>query len=242
MEEKIKKLKDIIENSSRICVFTGAGISCPSGIPDFRSENGLYKAKSEFGYPPEQMLSATFFNAHTKLFFDFYRSAMIFPDAKPNRAHRYFAELEKKGKNVTVVTQNIDSLHTRAGSTNVIELHGSVMRNYCRSCKKSFELEYVMKADGVPLCPCGGVVKPDVVLYEEPLDEENVERAISAIERADAMLVVGTSLSVYPAASYIRYFNGKELVLINKSKTQYDFLASLAINDDIIKVVEELES
>lgn len=241
MEEKIARLKYIIERSENICVFTGAGISCPSGIPDFRSENGLYNAKSEFGYSPEQMLSASFFNAYTKLFFDFYRRSMVFPSAKPNKAHKYFAELEKKGKTVSVVTQNIDSLHTAAGSTNVIELHGSVKRNYCQRCKKSYPLEYVMKAEGVPLCSCGGVVKPDVVLYEEPLDEGTVERAISAIEKADAMIVVGTSLSVYPAASYIRFFKGENLVLINKSKTQYDSLASLSVNEDIVKVVEALE-
>lgn len=241
MNEKIQRLKRIIESSQRICVFTGAGISCPSGIPDFRSESGLYKTQNRFGYPPEQILSHTFFKNHTGLFFDFYRSSMVFPKAKPNKAHAYFAKLEANGKNVTVITQNIDSLHTKAGSKNVIELHGSVMRNYCESCKKAFSLEYILKTDGIPLCPCGGTVKPDVVLYEEPLDEKSIFGAVNAIERADALIVIGTSLSVYPAASYIRYFEGENLVLINKSETQYDSLASLCIYDDVVKVVEELE-
>ncbi len=242
MEDKTAKLKSIIEKSERLCVFTGAGISCPSGIPDFRSETGLYKTQSEFGYPPEQILSHSFFKKYTKLFFEFYRSSMVFPDAKPNRAHEYFARLEKSGKNVTVITQNIDSLHTKAGSSNVVELHGSVMRNYCEKCGKSFSLEFVLEADGVPLCPCGGVVKPDVVLYEEPLDEKSVFRAVNSIENADTLIVIGTSLSVYPAASYIRCFGGNELVLINKSETRYDRLASLCIYDDVVRVIEKIES
>lgn len=241
MDERIQNLKSIIENSQRICVFTGAGISCPSGIPDFRSENGIYKTQSEFGYPPEQILSHTFFKKRTGLFFDFYRSSMVFPKAEPNEAHKYFAKLEKNGKDVTVVTQNIDSLHTKAGSKNVVELHGSVMRNYCENCGKFYPLEYVLKADGIPLCSCGGTVKPDVVLYEEPLDERSIFRAVNAIENADALIVIGTSLSVYPAASYIRYFEKNDLVLINKSETQYDSLASLCIYDDVVKVVKELE-
>lgn len=242
MDEKIKKLKNIIEESRRICVFTGAGISCPSGIPDFRSANGIYKAKSKFGFPPEQMLSATFFKEHTETFFDFYRSAMLFPNAKPNKAHLFFAKLEKEGKKVSVVTQNIDALHQAAGNHDVIELHGSVMRNYCQNCKKSFPLEYIINSNGIPHCGCGGIIKPDVVLYEEPLSEESIIRAINAIESADLMFVVGTSLSVYPAASYIRYFNGENLVLINKGETRYDSLATLAFNDDVINVINELES
>ena len=240
-KEKINELKKIIQNSNRICVFTGAGISCPSGIPDFRSENGIYKTKSRFGYPPEQMLSHTFFEEHTELFFDFYRSNMVFQNAKPNKAHKYFASLEKEGKNVTIVTQNIDSLHQAAGSSDVVELHGSVMRNYCQNCKKSFSLDYVMKADKVPICGCGGIVKPDVVLYEEPLSEISIDRAITAIENADALIIVGTSLSVYPAASYIRFFKGNNLVLINKGETKYDSLCALVFDDDVIDVVSELE-
>ena len=242
MDEKIQKLKSIIESSKRICVFTGAGISCPSGIPDFRSENGIYKAKSKFGYPPEQMLSATFFKEHTETFFDFYRSAMLFPNAKPNKAHKYFANLENRDKKVFVVTQNIDSLHQKAGSSDVIELHGSVMRNYCQKCNKSFSLDYIINSTGIPRCKCGGIIKPDVVLYEEPLCEESIIRAINAIESADLMIVVGTSLSVYPAASYIRYFSGENLVLINKGETRYDSLATLAFNDDVINVIDGLES
>lgn len=241
LNEKISELKKIIENSERICVFTGAGISCPSGIPDFRSEKGIYKTQSHFGYPPEQMLSHTFFEEHTELFFDFYRSNMVFQNAKPNKAHKYFASLEKKGKKITVVTQNIDSLHQAAGSTDVVELHGSVMRNHCQKCKKSFSLDYVMKANKVPLCDCGGVIKPDVVLYEEPLSKSSIDRAITAIENADALIVVGTSLSVYPAASYIRFFKGNSLVLINKGETQGISPWALSFNDDIINVVSKLE-
>lgn len=241
LNEKINELKKIIENSERICVFTGAGISCPSGIPDFRSEKGIYKTQSRFGYSPEQMLSHTFFEEHTELFFDFYRSNMVFQNAKPNKAHKYFALLEKKGKKVTVVTQNIDSLHQAAGSTDVVELHGSVMRNYCQKCKKSFSLDYVMKAKKVPICDCGGIIKPDVVLYEEPLSKNSIDRAITAIENADTLIVVGTSLSVYPAASYIRFFKGNSLVLINKGETQGNSPWALSFNDDIINVVSKLE-
>lgn len=241
MNEKINELKTIIEKSERICVFTGAGISCPSGIPDFRSENGIYKTKSRFGYPPEKMLSHSFFEEHTEFFFDFYRSQMVFQNAKPNRAHKYFASLEEKGKKVTVVTQNIDGLHQAAGSSNVVELHGSVLRNYCQNCKKSFSLDYVMKAEKIPRCDCGGIVKPDVVLYEEPLSENAIDRAITAIENADALIVVGTSLSVYPAASYIRFFKGSNLVLINKGETRFDSLSTLSFNADITDVVSVLE-
>ena len=241
MDEKTEKLKRIINASQRLCVFSGAGISCPSGIPDFRSESGLYKAQSKFGYPPEQILSHTFFKKHTELFFDFYRSSMVFPNAKPNKAHKYFSNLEKSGKNVTVITQNIDSLHTKAGSKNVIELHGSVMRNYCEKCGKAFSLDHVLNHGGVPHCDCGGIIKPDVVLYEEPLDEKSIFRAVNAIENADTLIVIGTSLSVYPAASYIRYFAGENLILINKSETQYDNLASLCIYDDIMNVIGKIE-
>ncbi len=188
------------------------------------------------------MLSATFFKEHTETFFEFYRSAMLFPNAKPNKAHLFFAKLEKESKKVSVVTQNIDALHQAAGSNDVIELHGSVMRNFCQRCKKSFPLEYIINSKGIPHCECSGIIKPDVVLYEEPLSEESIIRAVNAIENADLMFVVGTSLSVYPAASYIRYFNGENLVLINKGETRYDSLATLAFNDDVINVINELES
>lgn len=241
MDEKILKLRKMIENSRRLCVFTGAGISCPSGIPDFRSASGLYNQKSAYPYPPEQMLSASFFKTHTKEFFDFYRSSMVFPNAKPNEAHKYFASLENGERKVSVVTQNIDSLHSAAGSTDVIELHGSVKRNRCQKCKKSYPLEFILSSDSIPRCDCGGIVKPDVVLYEEPLDEETVRRAILSVRSADCLIIVGTSLSVYPAASYVGYFRGENLAIINKGETGKEIPAALSIDDDIIHVIHELE-
>lgn len=238
---KYAQLKDMIERSDKICVFTGAGISCPSGIPDFRSADGLYNRESRYRYSPEQIISHSFFCEHTELFYDFYKSAMLYPDAKPNEAHLYFAELEKKGKQVTVVTQNIDGLHQAAGSRNVLELHGSVHRNYCTKCKKSFSLAYVKNSQGVPCCDaCGAVIKPDVVLYEEPLDGEVIEKAVTAVESADTLIVVGTSLVVYPAASFVRYYKGENLVLINKSETSFDRYATLTFNEDIINVIGKI--
>lgn len=240
--DNIERLREIIAESRNICVFSGAGISCPSGIPDFRSADGLYNRETKYKYTPEEIISHSFFVSHTDMFFDFYKSAMLYPEAKPNKAHEFFAQLEENGKNVTVVTQNIDGLHQAAGSTDVIELHGSVHRNYCQRCKKFFPLDYVAKSDGIPRCDEDGeVIKPDVVLYEEPLVGDSVFRAIGAIEKADTMIVVGTSLVVYPAASYIQYFKGKHLVLINKSQTKYDGIAELVFNRDVVKVVEELE-
>lgn len=242
-EDKIKKLREILDESQNICVFTGAGISCPSGIPDFRSADGLYNRESKYTYSPEEIISHSFFVSHTDMFYDFYKASMLYPEAKPNEAHEFFAKLEKAGKNVTVVTQNIDGLHQAGGSSDVIELHGSVHRNYCTKCKKFFSLEYVASSNGIPRCDDDGeVIKPDVVLYEEPLSGDSVFRAIGAIEEADTMIVVGTSLVVYPAASYIQYFKGKHLVLINKSQTQYDSIAELTINDDIVKVVKALST
>ncbi len=239
---KIEKFREILSESENICVFTGAGISCPSGIPDFRSADGLYHKESKYNFSPEEIISHSFFLSHTDMFYDFYKNSMLYPEAKPNRAHEFFAELEKKGKSVTVVTQNIDGLHQAAGSSDVIELHGSVHRNYCTKCKKFFPLEYVANSDGVPRCDVDGeTVKPDVVLYEEPLLGDSVFRAIGAIEKADTMFVVGTSLVVYPAASYIQYFKGKHLVLINKSQTKYDGIAELTFNDDVVKVVSAVE-
>ena len=237
-----EKLKTIIKNSRNLCVFTGAGISCPSGIPDFRSADGLYHRETNFTFPPEQIISHSFFLQHTDMFYEFYKSAMLYPYAKPNAAHLYFAKLEADGKNVTVVTQNIDGLHQAAGSKNVVELHGSVHRNNCTICKKSFPLNYIARSRGVPLCDkCVGIVKPDVVLYEEPLDEAVIDRAVTAIEKADTLVVVGTSLVVYPAASFVRYFKGDNLVLINKSETSFDRYATLTFNEDVIRVVNKIE-
>ena len=238
--DKIQKLREIIESSRNICVFTGAGISCPSGIPDFRSANGLYNEKTKGNYTPEQIISHSFFLRHTEEFYSFYRDKMIYENAQPNKAHLYFAELENKGKNVTVVTQNIDGLHQKAGSSEVIELHGSVHRNYCTKCGKFYDVTAVTGCVGIPRCDCGGTIKPDVVLYEEPLDESSVERAVTAIASADTMIIIGTSLVVYPAASYVRYFRGENLVVLNKTETNCDKSAQLAIYDDIINIVEQL--
>lgn len=241
--KKTEKLKEIIKSSKKICVFTGAGISCPSGIPDFRSQDGLYNQQNNSEFTPEEIISHTFFKNHTKMFYEFYKKNMVYPNALPNAAHKYFAELEKHGKDVTVVTQNIDGLHQKAGSSKVYELHGSVLRNYCTKCGKSYGVESIIDSKGVPVCDKdGGIIKPDVVLYEEPLNENVVEAALAAIESADTMIVIGTSLVVYPAASYVRFFRGKKLVLINKSETQYDSRADLTINDDIINVINELEN
>ena len=240
--DAIEKLALLLKSSRHLCVFTGAGISVPSGIPDFRSANGLYNRESKYHYPPEQIISHSFFTAHTELFYDFYKSSMLFPNAQPNDAHRFFASLETDDRRVSVVTQNIDGLHQAAGSSEVYELHGSVHRNFCQSCGKAFSLADICEMPGVPHCDkCGGVIKPDVVLYEEPLNEDVVYGAISAIRRADVMVVVGTSLVVYPAASYLQYFSGNSLVLINKSETAFDKTADLAFNDDVIHVVHQLQ-
>lgn len=235
-----KELKEAISKSKKIVVFTGAGISCPAptNIPDFRSSNGLYSEKVG-NVSPEEIISHSFFLRNPKEFYDFYWTKMVYKDAKYNKAHKYFADLERS-KDVVVVTQNIDGLHQTAGSTNVLELHGSVHRNYCMKCNKFYSLED-LELNGVPMCKCGGIIKPDVVLYEEPLNEEVVEKAIYEISKADLMIIVGTSLSVYPAASYVRFFRGNTLVLINKQKTQYDNIANLVYNDDIIEVINGLE-
>ena len=240
--DKYESLKQIINDSNSIVVFTGAGISVPSGIPDFRSANGIYNQKSKLNYAPEEIISHTFFVEHPDLFYEFYKEKMCYPNAKPNIAHNYFAELEKKGKNVTIVTQNIDNLHEEAGSTRVYELHGSVHRNYCERCGRLFGLDYVMKAKGVPFCDkCKGIIKPDVVLYEEPLDEYTINLAISAIMTCDTLIIVGTSLTVYPAAGFIRYFRGKNLVVLNKDKTAADNMCDLVINDDIAKIIGKIK-
>lgn len=226
-------LQSIIDNSERIVFFGGAGVSTESGIPDFRSTDGLYNQK--YDYPPEQIVSHTFFVKRPEEFYRFYKDKMIFPKAKPNAAHKKLAELERAGKLRAVITQNIDGLHQAAGSQNVIELHGSIHRNYCMKCGKFFPLEAVTDCANIPKCECGGVIKPDVVLYEESLKTEDIEHAVYQIENADTLIIGGTSLSVYPAAGLVRYFKGRYIVVINKSELSAD--ADLVINDSIGKVL-----
>ncbi len=240
MRDKIEKLRKIIDQSDNIVFFGGAGVSTESGIPDFRSQDGLYNQK--YAYPPEQIVSHTFFTYRTEEFYRFYRDKMLFPDAKPNAAHLYLARLEERGKLKAVVTQNIDGLHQAAGSKKVWELHGSVLRNYCMRCGKFFGLDYIVKGEGLPRCDeCGGLIKPDVVLYEEGLDGEVIEGAVNAISAADTLIIGGTSLVVYPAAGFINYFRGKHLVVINKSATGADGNAELVINDSIGKVFSAVD-
>ncbi|MBD9062469.1 MAG: NAD-dependent protein deacylase [Ruminococcaceae bacterium] len=224
-------LQSMIDESSRIVFFGGAGVSTESGIPDFRSADGLYSQK--YRYPPEQIISHSFFMRNPEEFYRFYRDRMIYPEAKPNAAHLKLAELERAGKLSAVITQNIDGLHSAAGSRNVIELHGSVHRNHCMKCGKPFGLEYILSVPGVPRCDCGGIVKPDVVLYEEPLDEDCINRAINAISEADMLIIGGTSLAVQPAAGLIRFFNGRRLAVINKTPTSADDEADIVINASI---------
>ena len=238
-EVKVQKLQEIIDESQRIVFFGGAGVSTESGIPDFRSVDGLYHQK--FKYPPEVMLSHTFFMQNTWDFFDFYKNRVIPADPKPNAAHRKLAELEKAGKLIGVVTQNIDGLHQAAGSEKVYELHGSVLRNYCMNCGKFFDYKYILEASGIPECDvCGGTVKPDVVLYEEGLDNDTIVGAVNAISSADTMIVAGTSLVVYPAAGLLQYFRGKWLVLINRDPTPADASANLVIHDKVGEVLNEI--
>ncbi|NLY46655.1 MAG: NAD-dependent protein deacylase [Tissierella sp.] len=230
----IEKLREIINNSDNIVFFGGAGVSTESNIPDFRSDTGLYTTADESKHSPEYMLSHTCFVRNTDDFYRYYKSKMIFPNAKPNKAHLALAELEKLGKLKAVITQNIDGLHQLAGSKNVLELHGSVHRNNCTKCHKFFPLEYIMESLSIPECDeCGGIVKPDVVLYEEGLDSDVLSRSIDYIRNADVLIVGGTSLTVYPAAGLIEYYGGNKLVLINKSQTQYDNKATLAFNHSI---------
>lgn len=239
MTDEIKKLKEWIEGSSNIVFFGGAGVSTESGIPDFRSTDGLYN--QQYDYPPEEILSHTFFVRKPEEFFRFYQDKMLCLTAKPNAAHLKLAELEKEGKLKAVVTQNIDGLHQAAGSKVVYELHGSVLRNYCMKCGKFFDAEYMLNSKGVPTCDkCGGQIKPDVVLYEESLDSECIEGAVSAISLADVLIVGGTSLVVYPAAGLINYYRGNKLVLINKSATPMDKQADLVINEAIGKVFSQI--
>lgn len=230
-----EKLQELISGSDNIVFFGGAGVSTESGIPDFRSVDGLYHQK--YAYPPEEILSHTFFVNHTEEFYRFYKDKMLCLDAKPNSAHYALASLEKAGKLSSVITQNIDGLHQLAGSENVVELHGSVLRNYCMSCGKAYSAEYILNSDGIPKCECGGNIKPDVVLYEEQLDSRAIDTAITEISSADMLIVGGTSLAVYPAAGMIRYFKGRTLVLINKSKTQYDVSADYVFRSSIGKLL-----
>lgn len=235
----IDKLKQTIDNSHNIVFFGGAGVSTESNIPDFRSANGLYNEANNRNYPPEEILSHSFFYEHTEEFFDFYRAKMIYKEAKPNSAHLALAKLEKLQKLKAVITQNIDGLHQEAGSKNVLELHGSIHRNYCTQCNKFFDLEYIINSKGIPKCnKCGGIVKPDVVLYEEALDMEVLNKAVSSIEKADVLIVGGTSLSVYPAASLINYYRGNNLILINKDETPQDYRANLVIHNSIGEVMK----
>ena len=236
------RVKEVVDRSRRIVFFGGAGVSTESNIPDFRSETGLYKAMNEYGHSPEEMLSSSFFMEHTEMFFDYYKKHLIYQDARPNKAHIALAKMEEEGKLTAVVTQNIDGLHQKAGSRKVYELHGSVLRNTCMECGERYDLEYIMDEanceNKVPRCEkCGAVVKPDVVLYGEMLDEDVLTGAVKAISEADTLIVGGTSLVVYPAAGLINYFSGKDLILINKSETSYDGRATLVINDAIGKVL-----
>lgn len=231
-------LQEIIDHSKNIVFFGGAGVSTESGIPDFRSTDGLYNQK--YDYPPEEILSHTFFASHTEAFYDFYRDKMLCLTAEPNAAHKKLAELEQKGKLSAVVTQNIDGLHQKAGSKNVFELHGSIHRNYCTQCHKFFDADFIANSVGVPTCDCGGIIKPDVVLYEEGLDDATVTGAVDAISSADCLIVAGTSLNVYPAAGFIRYFRGKYFVLINRDVTPADKYADLVIHDSVGKVLSDI--
>lgn len=240
MDEKIVELSKILEESKNIVFFGGAGVSTASNIPDFRSSTGLYSKKLNRNFTPEQAVSHTFFVKYPEEFFEFYKENLVYPEAKPNDCHIALAKLEEMGKLKAVVTQNIDGLHQAAGSKKVYELHGSVLRNYCTSCMESYDAAYVVQADGIPKCSkCGGIVKPDVVLYEEGLNDSIVSAAIQAISSAETLIIGGTSLIVYPAAGLINYFHGKHLILINKSSTSADNKADLVVHEDIAKVMRE---
>ena len=241
MSEYARKLQELIDNSHHIVFFGGAGVSTESGIKDFRSKDGLYNLQSKYGRPYEEMLSHTYFMHHTDTFYEFYREFMINTSARPNAAHKYLAELEKR-KNLTVITQNIDGLHQMAGSKNVIELHGSIHRNTCMNCYRKYDLNDILNMKGTPKCPhCGGIIKPDVVLYEEPLYDGVIESAIDAISRADLLIVAGTSLRVYPASGLIRFFNGKNLVVINKEPLFLGSSVTLEINKPVGEIFKELK-
>ena len=236
MNSKINELKHIIDESEDIVFFTGAGISVPSGIPDFRSADGLYTNDLR----AESIISHSYFISHPKEFYKFYKDKMVYEDAEPNIAHKWIAKMEESGKSKGVITQNIDGLHLMAGSKNVVEIHGSIYRNHCMKCHKSYTLKDILK-DEIPLCDCGGMIKPDVVLYEEALEYQDIIKAISMIEKADTLIIIGTSLSVYPAAGFIDYFNGRHLIVLNKGEIYTTIKDALIINDDIINIINELQ-
>jgi len=236
--DKIKLLKQWIMDSDDIVFFGGAGVSTESGIPDFRSTDGVYHMK--YAYPPETILSHRFFMNHTREFYEFYKDKMIYRNAEPNITHKRLTELEKEGKLQGVITQNIDGLHQKAGSNKVLELHGSVYRNYCMSCSKYYDLDYILSYEDIPTCSCSGIVKPDVVLYEESLNESIIKESVQLISNADVLIIGGTSLSVYPAAGLIRYYKGNKLVLINKAATAYDKNADLLISANLGDVFNEI--
>lgn len=238
MQREIEVLKHMTEESGNIVFFGGAGVSTESGVPDFRSTDGLYH--QQYKYPPEMMLSRTFFDGHPEEFFEFYRKKMIYLDAKPNAAHKKLAEWEREGKLKAVITQNIDGLHQMAGSKNVLELHGSIHRNFCMKCGRAYGVETVLDSEGIPRCACGGIIKPDVVLYEEGLDERTLTKAVNAIRKADLLIVGGTSLVVYPAAGLLQYYEGEKLVLINRTPTGMDSRADLLVQGSIGEVFSQL--
>ena len=238
MDDQIRKLKELVDSSDNIVFFGGAGVSTESGIPDFRSVDGLYH--QQYRYPPETILSHSFYTAHKTEFYDFYRAKMLAPDAQPNAAHRKLAQWEAQGKLKAVITQNIDGLHQKAGSREVLELHGSVLRNYCERCGKFYGLDAILHSTGVPKCTCGGDIKPDVVLYEEGLDEHVMQKALDYISRADMLIIGGTSLVVYPAAGLVRYYRGNKRVVINKGVIEADLGADLVINGPIGQVLSQV--
>ena len=238
MDENIRKLKELIDGSDNIVFFGGAGVSTESGIPDFRSVDGLYN--QTFRYPPETILSHTFYEKHTEEFYQFYRAKMLAPDAQPNAAHYKLAQWEREGRLKAVITQNIDGLHQKAGSREVLELHGSVLRNYCTRCGKFHDLDFILRTTGVPRCECGGVVKPDVVLYEEALNEDVMARAIRYIRQADVLLIGGTSLVVYPAAGLVQYYRGSKLAVVNKGATGAALHAAVTVDGPIGQTLAQL--
>ena len=240
MDNKTVQLKEWIEQSENIVFFGGAGVSTESGIPDFRGEKGIFSALNEYGYRPEKILSHTFFMTKPEIFFKYYKKNLLYPNACPNDAHKALAQLEKQGKLKAIITQNIDDLHQKAGSQNVLELHGTLYHNYCMKCKKNFHLDYVTNEEGITRCDaCGGIVRPDVVLYEEGLNQETLERAVWHITNADMLIVGGTSLNVYPAAGLIRYYQGRKLTLINQTATSFDRSADLVIPANIAEVLRD---
>lgn len=238
-KDKLEKLQFFIDNSNKIVIFSGAGVSTESGIKDFRSKDGLYN--EEYKYPPEEILSHSFFINNNYEFYKFYKNKLDSRSALPNDAHKFFAKLEKENKLAAIITQNIDNLHTLAGNKKVIELHGSVFRNYCMKCHKFYDANYIFNSIDIPKCKCGGIIKPDVVLYEEALDDNNIKMAINSIKKADMLIIVGTSLSVYPASGFINFFNGKYLVIINKDTTIMDNKANLVINDKVAEVFKKIK-